>query len=92
MSIVVYWELQVKQTIGKLNVATDYNERLWEWIELSAFRRLALQRSHCDFYRALPLHRRDSFDRMLIAQAQVERLSMLTADRRFRKYDVTVVW
>ena len=92
ISIVTYWELQVKQTIGKLRVALGYNERLWEWIEASGFTRVGLQCSHCDAYRALPLHHRDPFDRMLIAQAELEDFAILTADRRFRNYDVTVVW
>src|SRR5436305_6744367 len=92
ISIVVYWELQIKQTIGKLRVAREYNERLWEWFDACGFTRLGLQRSHCDRYRALPLHHRDPFDRMLIAQAQVEGLSILSADPRFKKYDVKVVW
>jgi len=92
ISIVAYWELQIKQTIGKLRVALEYNERLWEWFDGCGFRRLGLQRSHCDRYRALPFHHRDPFDRMLIAQAQVEGFSILTADPRFKKYDVKVVW
>ncbi len=92
ISIVAYWELQIKQTIGKLRVAAEYNDRLWEWFEACGFKRLGLQRSHCDRYRALPLHHRDLFDRILIAQAQVEGLSILTADPRFKKYDVKVVW
>ncbi|PYI46894.1 MAG: PIN domain nuclease [Verrucomicrobia bacterium] len=92
ISIVVYWELQIKQTIGKLRVAREYNERLWEWFDACGFTRLGLQRSHCDRYRALPLHHRDPFDRMLIAQAQVEGFAILTADPRFKKYDVKVVW
>ncbi len=91
ISVVVYWELQIKQTIGKLRVALEYNERLWEWFERMISSE-GLQRSHCDRYRALPLHHRDPFDRMLIAQAQVEGFLILTADPRFKKYDVKVVW
>jgi len=92
VSIVAYWELQVKQTIGKLRVAPEFNERLWEWFDIGGFKRLGLQWSHCDAYRALQLHHRDPFDRLLIAQAQVEGFAILTADRRFKKYRVPVVW
>jgi PIN domain nuclease of toxin-antitoxin system len=42
--------------------------------------------------RHLPSHHRDPFDRLLIAQAQVERLPIVTADPSFADYDVTVVW
>ena len=58
----------------------------------AGFIHLGLQRSHCDAYRALPLHHRDPFDRMLIAQAAVEDLAILTPDRRFKKYEVKVLW
>jgi PIN domain nuclease of toxin-antitoxin system len=92
INIVAYWELQIKQTIGKLRVASEYSDPLWEWFDAGGFKRLGLQRSHCDRYRVLPLHDRDPFDRMLIAQAQVEGFSIVTADPRFKRYDVKVVW
>ena len=92
ISIVAYWELHIKQTIGKLRVASEYNDPLWQWFDAGGFKRLGLQRSHCDRYRVLPLHDRDPFDRMLIAQAQVEGFSIVTADPRFKRYDVKVVW
>jgi PIN domain nuclease of toxin-antitoxin system len=41
---------------------------------------------------ALPLHHRDPFDRMLIAQAQVENMMLVSADRMFQQYDVLVLW
>ena len=53
ISIVAYWELQIKQTIKKLRVASEYNDRLWEWFDAGGFKRLGLQRSHCDRYRVL---------------------------------------
>ncbi len=92
ISIVTYWELQVKQTVGKLQVEVNFNAALCQWIETGAMRWLALTRDHCNQYRALALHHRDPFDRMLIAQAQVEKLAILTRDRVFRDYDVKVVW
>lgn len=92
VSIVAYWELQVKQSIGKLKVAPNFNEALCQWIELGAIQWLHLTRTHCNTYRSLALHHRDPFDRMLIAQAQAENLLVLTADRIFNDYDVKVVW
>lgn len=52
---------------------------------------LPLERSHIAAYRELPLLHRDPFDRMLIAQAKVENLILVTRDRRFADYDVTVL-
>jgi PIN domain nuclease of toxin-antitoxin system len=54
--------------------------------------RLEIEPDHCRWLQDLPWHHKDPFDRMLISQAQVEGLSILTADRRFKKYDVAVVW
>lgn len=91
-SVASYWELQIKQTIGKLRVAADYNARLCAWLDSERMNWLTISREHCDRYRSLSLHHRDPFDRMLVAQAQVEELAILTVDPRFKQYDVKVVW
>jgi PIN domain nuclease of toxin-antitoxin system len=92
VSIASYWELQIKQTVGKLRVAANYNPRLCAWLDEERINWLTILQQHCDRYRSLALHHRDPFDRMLVAQAQVEGLAILTADRRFKSYDVKVVW
>lgn len=53
---------------------------------------LALLRTHCDAVVDLPLHHRDPFDRILIAQAKVEKLAILSADKEMRRYEVEVLW
>ena len=92
LSIVSYWEVSIKRGINKL---------LWDEREAAAFERglrenqiqeLPVRRAHCEAIVALPRYHRDPFDRMLIAQAQIEGLSVLTADRRFKQYGVKVVW
>ncbi len=92
LSVVTFWEISIKRGIKKLR---------WEEREAEAFERglhenqiqeLAIRRAHCDGIVTLPRHHRDPFDRMLIAQAQVEQLSILTADPRLKEYDVKVVW
>ena len=92
LSIVSYWEISIKRGIKKLR---------WDEGETAAFERglrenqiqdLVIRRVHCDGVVTLPRHHRDPFDRMLIAQAQVEQLSILSADPQLKKYDVKVVW
>ena len=56
ISIVTYWELQVKQTIRKLELELQFNEALCQWIEVAAMHWLGLSREHCNQYRALALH------------------------------------
>jgi PIN domain nuclease of toxin-antitoxin system len=53
---------------------------------------LSVDWAHAAAVERLPFHHRDPFDRLLIAQAQTERLAIVTSDPAFRKYDVRVVW
>ncbi len=59
--------------------------------EIGLFR-IDIQPAHCRRLQDLPWHHKDPFDRMLLAQAQVEDLAILTLDERFKSYGVQVVW
>jgi PIN domain nuclease of toxin-antitoxin system len=61
-------------------------------IEASGFALLPLTLAHVDEVAALPPHHRDPFDRMLVAQARVENLTLITGDRRLAAYDVPTFW
>jgi PIN domain nuclease of toxin-antitoxin system len=87
VSAVSVAEAAIKTALGKLRVPDRFLELLWE----SGFDELPLSAAHADRLRSLPLHHADPFDRMLVAQAQAERLSLVTADRRCMAYDVEVV-
>ncbi|WP_433725310.1 type II toxin-antitoxin system VapC family toxin [Actinoplanes sp. CA-051413] len=78
------WEVAIKQSIGKLDKPADLPERIRD----SGFRHLDLTAEHGIVAGRLPLIHRDPFDRMLIAQAQVERLTLMTRDAEIPKYDV----
>jgi len=82
------WEIAIKAGLGKLDAPDDPPER----VEQLGFELLPVTSDHAWQVRHLPFHHRDPFDRLLIAQAQVERLPVLTADPAFNAYDVTVVW
>jgi PIN domain nuclease of toxin-antitoxin system len=83
------WEIAIKSALGKLEAPDDLPQR----IEDLGFELLAVSAEHAWQVRALPAPRHaDPFDRLLIAQAQVERLPVLTADPLFADYDVVVVW
>jgi PIN domain nuclease of toxin-antitoxin system len=82
------WEIAIKASIGKLDAPDDLPERV---VELG-FELLPVSAEHAWGVRALPHHHRDPFDRLLIAQARIERLPVVTADPAFRDYDVEVVW
>jgi PIN domain nuclease of toxin-antitoxin system len=80
-------EVAIKQSIGKLDKPADLAERIRD----SGFRHLNITAEHGIVAGRLPLIHRDPFDRMLIAQAQVERLTLVTRDAEIPKYDVDVL-
>jgi PIN domain nuclease of toxin-antitoxin system len=88
VSTATLWEIAIKVGLGKLEAPDDLPAR----VEQLGFESLPVTADHAWQVRDLPLHHRDPFDRLLIAQAQVERLPILTADPSFDAYDVTVVW
>lgn len=87
VSVATLWELTIKQGIGKLEIDGDLRTHLTE----EGFTELPITGSHADAVGDLPPHHRDPFDRMLVAQARVEGLTLVTADSRLYEYDVPVL-
>ncbi len=83
------WEISVKAALGKLAVPTD---DIGAVVEDEGFEPLPITFEHARVAGHLPAHHRDPFDRMLVAQAQVEHLTLLTTDRRLAAYDVEIAW
>ncbi|MGH2910674.1 MAG: type II toxin-antitoxin system VapC family toxin [Solirubrobacteraceae bacterium] len=86
-SVVSFAEIGVKAAIGKLSVPTDLRQHILD----AGIRILGLAPDHGLDVARLPLHHRDPFDRLLIAQARSERLTVMTADARIPAYDVRTV-
>jgi len=84
VSAVSVWEISIKKALGKL----DAPETLLEEIERHRFTPLAIELEHADRAGKLPSIHLDPFDRMLIAQAQSERLTLVTRDQEIQKYQV----
>lgn len=80
------WEVEIKRSVGKLAVPSDFREQ----IRSAGFRDLAITSLHAEEAARLPSHHRDPFDRILIAQARVEGLVLVTADRELLQYEVAV--
>lgn len=87
VSVASFWEIAIKQSLGKLRIDGD----LRAVIRDSGIELLPIRLDHIDRILDLPFHHRDPFDRMLIAQARAEKLTILTSDRHFRSYDITLV-
>lgn len=87
VSAVTPWEVAVKHATGKLKAPDDIAERVRD----TQFRQLPIVADHGIRAARLPLHHRDPFDRMLIAQAQAEDLTLVTRDKYMPLYDVPVM-
>jgi PIN domain nuclease of toxin-antitoxin system len=87
ISEVSLWEISIKISIGKLQAVPE----LLNTIQDLAFRRLPLKDEYLQRYEALPLLHRDPFDRMLVAQASVENMAVVTSDTFLKDYGINVV-
>jgi PIN domain nuclease of toxin-antitoxin system len=86
VSAATTWEIEIKRALGKLNAPVDLEEALSK----SHFVTLAITVSHSIAAAKLPRHHDDPFDRMLIAQASLESLTLLTSDKRLKDYKASV--
>ena len=82
------WEIRIKQAIGKLELPDNFGEIL----NGEPFERLSVTVAHAHAVGALPMIHRDPFDRMLIAQARCEGVTLITHDRELAEYNVPVLF
>jgi PIN domain nuclease of toxin-antitoxin system len=92
LSAASLWEICVKKSIGKLSLRSDWLQTIQEEIKINAIQWLPIEIPHCAAVAELPFHHRDPFDRMLIAQALVENMRLLSRDSLFSAYDIERVW
>ena len=86
-SVVTPWELGIKRALGKITIP----DGLAGALEAGGFLPLAISAAHAEVAPALPTHHRDPFDRMLVAQAQLEALVLVTSDDALRAYEVDCI-
>lgn len=87
VSAATTWEISIKKALGKLNAPDDMDTI----VEEERFIKLPITLYHGQMAGMLPLYHRDPFDRMLIAQAQAEGLTIVTSDGIFSKYGVRIM-
>lgn len=92
LSLVTPWELQIKASIGKFVLGQPIRDMVQFEIARGAMTLLPITLDHIDALSLLPDHHRDPFDRLLIAQAIDEDLTLVTSDQQIAKYPVTVLW
>jgi PIN domain nuclease of toxin-antitoxin system len=85
------WEIAIKTQIGKLKLPTNLQQFMVEQLRRNAITSLPIQLSHTLHVYTLPLLHRDPFDRLLVAQSQLEDLPILTTDRQIEQYDIQTI-
>jgi len=84
VSAATAWEIATKRAAGKLDAPGD----IAEWVRQDGFAEIAVEIDHAVLSAELPDHHRDPFDRLLVAQASIEELTLVTMDPEIMKYDV----
>jgi PIN domain nuclease of toxin-antitoxin system len=92
LSIASLWEIAIKQNLGKLSSNQPFEIFITQQLNFNDFRLLDIKISHVAVVATLPLHHRDPFDRILIAQALVENIPILSADKIFDLYPIRRIW
>lgn len=87
VSAATAWEIAIKKAAGRLDAPDD----LLDALDANGFETLSIAAAHARGAGKLPAHHSDPFDRMLIAQAQAEGLTLVSVDRRFSDYDVRLL-
>ncbi|MDE2764333.1 MAG: type II toxin-antitoxin system VapC family toxin [Gemmatimonadota bacterium] len=91
-STVSLWEIAIKLGLGRLELAADWRGLIDTGRQRLHARWLFVEPDHCHEVATLPWHHRDPFDRMLVAQAIAEGMTLLSRDRRMSRYAADVLW
>jgi len=86
------WEIAIKSQLGRLKFPDQPMDFVLEQMTLNEIEELPIRVHHALYVFFLPAYHRDPFDRLLIAQAKLERLVILTADLNITRYDVRTLW
>ena len=86
------WEICIKKSLGKLSLKSGWLKTIRDEMEANAIQWLPIEMFHCDELTKLPFYHRDPFDRMIVAQAMVEGMQILSRDKRLSDYEITRTW
>ncbi|MBE9250661.1 type II toxin-antitoxin system VapC family toxin [Dolichospermum sp. LEGE 00240] len=92
ISVVSLWEMQIKIQLGKLALRDDLELMLKIQRERNNIRLISATLPHILELKTLPLHHKDPFDRMLIAQSKIENATLVSRDSVFKSYKCSVIW
>jgi PIN domain nuclease of toxin-antitoxin system len=92
LSLASCWEMSIKSSLGKLRLAKPIERFVSDQLTANGFTLLNIELRHTAKVEKLPFYHRDPFDRLLIAQAMTEKMTLITVDKAFMEYGVKVLW
>jgi len=92
LSYVTPWEIQIKRQLGKLQLDESISAMIKVQQEDNQLQLLPIQLKHIFELESLKQIHRDPFDRLLIAQAKTEKMTLITADEKIKQYNIDVIW
>jgi PIN domain nuclease of toxin-antitoxin system len=92
ISVVCAWEIQIKLQTGKLTLTLPLEQLIQDEQRLNSIQVLPVQLPHIYALASLPLHHRDPFDRLIVAQARAENMPVVSSDGALRQYPINVIW
>ena len=92
LSVVSAWEMQIKMQMGKLKISRPIEELIKTQQQTNGLQVLPVELAHVLNLNNLPSHHKDPFDRLLIAQANIEGATLVSVDPAFASYSVQVLW
>ncbi len=92
VSIATIWEMAIKTSLGKLQLSQPFDLFVTNQLMLNDITILDITISHTLHVAALPLHHRDPFDRLIIAQSMTESFPIISTDRMLDSYEIVRIW
>lgn len=92
LSVASIWEITIKSSLGRLTIPTPPSVLIRDHVWANAIDLLAITSEHFDALHNLPYHHKDPFDRLIVAQAIHEGMTLLTKDQVFTAYQVQTAW
>ncbi|MDM8538544.1 type II toxin-antitoxin system VapC family toxin [Desulfobacterales bacterium HSG17] len=92
MSVASLWEMAIKTGIGKLELSAPFNKLIPMEIKNNEINIIQIELPHLYKMIELPLHHRDPFDRLIIAQGIFEQLPIIGCDKMLKFYDIDIIW
>ena len=92
LSVATVWEIQIKIALNKFKIKNGLESAIKDEQQNNNFQILPIELSHALYLENLPLHHKDPFDRLLISQAIVEKMTLVSADTNLAKYQANLLW